>query len=281
MSIDLFSRSRQQAPEGVQALIKLVANTHQAAEIERKRRMAWEQEQEAKYAQRQADIERQMLAMRHEIGTLRSMFTTSSQTPFGGSPAFTAASILHQMHAQPSSSMSPPLGASPVSQSAVVPAYLGQPMLQQAPQLYTMQSPPEAQIQPYSSMPQAGPSNHAQFGTSLTPSPSPHLQPTLTDPTMHPQPTAPDAPTYHRSSPPKTKKKRKALAHSDSSSSDEGSDSSDSDAKRRPRKRRSNHHDQRCFTIHVRSSLVVTIWTKGLLACYAEAYPATHGHSQR
>lgn len=49
----------------------MLAATKEAQEIERKRRLAWEQEQEAKYTQRQAEMERQMLEMRQEIQSLK------------------------------------------------------------------------------------------------------------------------------------------------------------------------------------------------------------------
>jgi len=63
----------------VQEFIRLVATTREAQDIERKRRLAWEQEQEAKQAQRQAETERTILEMRQEIQSLRAMLTRNGR----------------------------------------------------------------------------------------------------------------------------------------------------------------------------------------------------------
>ena len=63
----------------VQEFIRLIATTREAQEIERKRRLAWEQEQEAKQAQRQAETERSILEMRQEIQSLRAMVNRNSR----------------------------------------------------------------------------------------------------------------------------------------------------------------------------------------------------------
>lgn len=65
----------------VQELVALVSATKNAAEIERTRRLGWEAEQEAKYVQRQAEMERQMLDMRTEISQLRALVTANGQSP--------------------------------------------------------------------------------------------------------------------------------------------------------------------------------------------------------
>ena len=63
----------------MQEFIRLIATTREAQEIERKRRLAWEQEQEAKQAQRQAETERTILEMRQEIQSLRAMINRNSR----------------------------------------------------------------------------------------------------------------------------------------------------------------------------------------------------------
>ncbi|KAF8195723.1 hypothetical protein K438DRAFT_782156 [Mycena galopus ATCC 62051] len=92
---------RSRAISAVQELVALVASTKdtkQAQEIERTRRLAWEAEQEAKYARRQAEMERQMLDMRNEIAQLRSLL---GATP-NGSPA-----IANLRNPRPASPISP------------------------------------------------------------------------------------------------------------------------------------------------------------------------------
>ncbi|KAF7355452.1 hypothetical protein MSAN_01462000 [Mycena sanguinolenta] len=84
----------------VQELVALVASTKQtkqAQEIERTRRLAWEQEQEAKYVQRQAEMERQMLEMRNEIAQLRSLLGATTTSP----------AIANLRHPRPASPISP------------------------------------------------------------------------------------------------------------------------------------------------------------------------------
>lgn len=73
------ARSRQPTSASVQAvqeLLRIVTATRDSQEIERQRRLAWEQEQEQKYAQKQADLEKLIIDMRQEISMLRSMGNT-------------------------------------------------------------------------------------------------------------------------------------------------------------------------------------------------------------
>ena len=55
--------------------------TRDSQEIERQRRLAWEQEQEQKYAQKQADLEKLIIEMRQEISRLRSLGNTELSDP--------------------------------------------------------------------------------------------------------------------------------------------------------------------------------------------------------
>ncbi|KAF9076805.1 hypothetical protein BDP27DRAFT_1413953 [Rhodocollybia butyracea] len=77
----------QQSHGAMQELLRVVQQTNQAHENERKRRMAWEQEQEERYTQRQAELERQMMEMRQELYSLRSAFGASHTSPQAHSPA--------------------------------------------------------------------------------------------------------------------------------------------------------------------------------------------------
>lgn len=52
--------------------MRALRSAREGAETERKRHLAWEREQEAKYTQRQADMERQMHELRQEISLLKA-----------------------------------------------------------------------------------------------------------------------------------------------------------------------------------------------------------------
>lgn len=71
-------------------LVRTVRATKEAHSRETQRRMIWEQEQEVKYRQRQAEMEQQINEMRHQITVLQSALAqnaTGSRHP--GSPAIT------------------------------------------------------------------------------------------------------------------------------------------------------------------------------------------------
>ncbi|KAJ7507970.1 hypothetical protein B0H11DRAFT_2185486 [Mycena galericulata] len=111
------------ALNAVQELVALVAATKHAAEIERTRRLAWEAELEAKYIQRQAETERQILDLRAEVAHLRALVPANGHSPLFMSPAL--ANLSHS-----------PLFASPtianLGQSPISP--VSQPSSQQLPQ---------------------------------------------------------------------------------------------------------------------------------------------------
>jgi hypothetical protein len=56
----------------MEELVRVVAGTKQMGEIERRRRSAWEQEQEAKQTRREAEMEGQLVEMRQEIAALKA-----------------------------------------------------------------------------------------------------------------------------------------------------------------------------------------------------------------
>ncbi|KAK7054206.1 hypothetical protein R3P38DRAFT_2855776 [Favolaschia claudopus] len=85
------------ATTSVHELVALIASAKQEQELERTRRLAWEQEQEAKYVQRQAEMERQLLDMRNEIALLRALISPSSAAP----------AIANLQHPRPASPVSP------------------------------------------------------------------------------------------------------------------------------------------------------------------------------
>ncbi|KAF8557004.1 hypothetical protein OG21DRAFT_430135 [Imleria badia] len=94
----------------VQELLRFLASTREAQDIEHKRRIAWEQEQEAKYKLRQAEMERRMLEMQQEITALKARVAFSNPTSVGirSNPAVSQ----HPQYAapqQPTPSTSPTL----------------------------------------------------------------------------------------------------------------------------------------------------------------------------
>ncbi|KAF8076546.1 hypothetical protein FPV67DRAFT_1445174 [Lyophyllum atratum] len=228
--------TRQPNPANIQAvheLLRVVAATRESQEIERKRRVAWEQEQEAKFAQRQAEMERIMLEMRQEITTLRS-------NAGGYTNPSTSTGLLTPQH-----NMSPPLAVQRPPQPASPISPISRPSSYTYPTF----------VQGSSSQPSLG--HHSYDGDfqmssqlepiivetpapSVTPSPSPQL--TFVQPSQ----------LHHQLSvSPGNPRKRQT---SDLSSDDEGDASSDSSASNNGRRlKRVSHHDKRCLTIHVSS----------------------------
>ncbi|KAJ8698306.1 Vacuolar protein sorting-associated protein 52 [Pleurotus ostreatus] len=201
----------------VQELLRIVAATKEAQEIERRRRLAWEQEQESKFIQRQAEMERQMFEMRQQIASLQAMVHPSPspnvvhQTPVD-TPRPTLLletpvhhSVLSTAHYQPSSM---------TSQESLVPNQ--------------MESHGNGSITP-----------PEDVRYSTTPSTSPQLRAAIN--TASPRAKSVDRRKRH------TPRHAPAYAEDDSAESS-GSDSSSSSMDR-PAKR-ANHHDTRCLTIH-------------------------------
>ncbi|CCL99429.1 uncharacterized protein FIBRA_01447 [Fibroporia radiculosa] len=66
-------------PNVVQELLRVLTATKEATENERKRRVAWEREQEDRYVRRQAEMEKQMDQMRRELLELKSLVGSITQ----------------------------------------------------------------------------------------------------------------------------------------------------------------------------------------------------------
>ncbi|KAK0498621.1 hypothetical protein EDD18DRAFT_1158480 [Armillaria luteobubalina] len=215
------ARQTQPSAGGVQAvheLLRIVSATSQAQEIERKRRIAWEQEQEAKYAQRQAETERQLFELRQELVTLRSMASGNTQRTPGASPSLS--SIRNMSISQQMQSASP---ISPVPQ----PPGVHYPTF----------------VQGSSSQP------NINFPQQYAALPAQHQQPPPDEPVMSAMTPSP-SPAPKQRSPNTTSKTRKKRRASFSSSEESDSGSSDSDSSRDRKKQRRNRHDKRCITIH-------------------------------
>ncbi|KAI0939260.1 hypothetical protein AcV5_000729 [Taiwanofungus camphoratus] len=233
----------------VRELLRILSTTKEAAEIERRRRLAWEKEQEAKYAQRQAEMERQMLDMRQEISLLKAYISLNPH-PNSANPVLPASAIssiahieaspgavqesdsAHQLHAPNESTAQFPMSPlTPVSES---PQY-------QAPTFVEGSSSPfvpntgaftpnttENETNHQSNTPLANPLG------SVTPSSTSQLN----EPT--PQPST--------SSPNLRKRPTPAVQSDEDEEGSSGDESSDFPAPDRPL-RRANGHDARCLTI--------------------------------
>ncbi|KAJ7283938.1 hypothetical protein C8J57DRAFT_1054359 [Mycena rebaudengoi] len=143
------------AVNAVQELVNLVAATKQAQDIERTRRLGWEKEQEAKYVQRQAEMERQMLDMRAEISSLRALFTANPSplfTPHNGSPAI--------------ANLGPPRPASPISPVSQPSSYSHQSLPANNEPIHERRSTSELRLE--SEAPSSAPESHKRRRSDLS-----------------------------------------------------------------------------------------------------------------
>ncbi|KAG7449061.1 uncharacterized protein BT62DRAFT_963894 [Guyanagaster necrorhizus] len=219
--------TRQTQPStghAVHELLRIVSATSQTQEIERKRRIAWEQEQEAKYAQRQAEMERQLFELRQELVTLRTAVPGNTQQNTGASPSLSSARNAPFLQQAQSSSLISPVPQPPgVHYPTFIQGSSSQPIINYSQQYAAAPDQQQQHLLP----------DESPMG-AMTPSPSPH----------------PIVPTQRsRNTASKTRKKRRASSSS-SEESDSGSNSDSSVLMRDRKKKRRNHHDKRCITIH-------------------------------
>ena len=215
----------------------MIAATRQAQLGESQRRLAWEQEQEARYVQRQADMEHKMLEMFEEIKALRSTInalnnSTPVVSPFNASSPPTSHLPTTPVSIQPASPSLP----------ALLPPFSHPQPLRMPVQESTSNSLPTASASSHSNPISTQPYQGHTFQIPLVPSSCDPLTPGTS-----PQVESPEQATSTSPRPKKRKKKRKP---SPSSDNDGSTSSSSSYATTRPRKRRSNH-DTQCYTIHV------------------------------
>lgn len=208
----------------VQELLRFLASTREAQEIENKRRIAWEQEQEAKHRLRQAEMERRMLEMQQEIAALKARVTFSTS-----SSSITASVNVHRNPALPQHSQFEyaPLVSSPQQPTPCTSPTLSHP------------STPAAFYSPRAGQPVAGPSTDpvpdpAEASTSASYLASPLLPPTRF---VNVNPLS---------------SLRNVTGHSAAGSDSEEERNGDDDSPPpQYRMRRKNHHDTRCLTIQV------------------------------
>lgn len=198
----------------VQELLRFLTSTREAQEIEHKRRLAWEQEQEAKYNLRQAEMERRMLEMQQEITTLKSRVTFSS-------PASSSSSAVHA-HSNTVVSQHPQLAYPPFVSPPQQPTPRTSPTLSHTSTHSTLSSPLVV------GQPVAGPSTDHVLGAAAGS--------TFVSPSLPPTRFVNVNPSGLRNM---------SAARSDSEEAD------DDRLPAQHRVRRKNHHDTRCLTIQV------------------------------
>ncbi|KAH9951694.1 hypothetical protein B0H21DRAFT_783446 [Amylocystis lapponica] len=223
----------------VHELLRVFTATKEAADIERRRRQAWELEQEAKYTKRQAEMEQEMLEMRQEISVLKAYISLhpSVTTPDGNAVPSTA-----RIDAVPQTIDPIP----PISEDATTPLPLTL--------VTTVIEAPPPQLPTFIEGSSSEPLTHAHVfqhsrseniqhldvpwpDSSISTSPSPTLQ---SSDASRPPTSASSRNSRKRQS----RTSRSVDGHE--SSSDESSGSPVGD---RPLKR-ANGHDGRCLTIH-------------------------------
>jgi hypothetical protein len=209
----------------VQELLRVVTSTRDAQEAERKRRIAWEQEQEAKFAQRQEEIDKQVMSMHQEITSLRSL--VNIQPPQPSNPFIPQIAGSHGMQDQLSSPLSP---VSMPSSARLMPAYIEDPSSRTMNHQTYFNDISMNQQFPAQEMSAAGPSQSMN-------SPPPYLSISGSPPIRHQPPSS----LHSR------KRQTPQLAED---GDDESSDTESSLPPKRPIKR-TNHHDTRCLTIQV------------------------------
>lgn len=207
----------------IRRLLRALAQTQETAEAEKVRRAEWEKEQESKYAERQAQLENQISAMRDEITTLK---TQLAERP-SSEPTSPVSISMPQYSSHlmgPEDTMSSEYLPSPVSQA------------------------------PYPQFVEGSSSN--PLGSDYSPSPDFTASTASSSYTMLPSPQSPsvEVVTPHHTSHANTPKPSEHQSNIDDDN-DDGSESeseqSDSGPPTKP-PRRKNGHDTRCLTIHVR-----------------------------
>lgn len=211
----------------MQELLRFLASTREAQEIERRRRIAWEKEQEAKYRLGQAEMERRMLEMRQEITALKARVAFSSPA----SSSAVGASV--NVQSNPALSQHSQLEYTSLASSSQQPTPSTSPTL-------SYPSTPAALCSPAAGQPAAGPSTDpildgAEASTSTAYLPSP-LLPCTRFVNVNPL-------SSHRN----------VKGHSTAGSDSEEPNSEDESPPPPYRVRRKNHHDTRCLTIQVNS----------------------------
>ena len=183
-------------------------------EIERKRRQAWEQEQEAKYNMRQADMEKQILELKQEIVSLKSVIGLNPGMPANDQRQPPVDKLTGPQQPTPSNSLSP---------ESHTPSSNAQPTFVQS-----------SSTQPYQQPTRIDP-----------PSKSPDIM-IVDQPSTQFITVNPEIPT--------SKPRKRPTPALGSGEETESSDSDRNESLSRRPFKRANGHDSRCLTIQVRNS---------------------------
>ena len=199
-------------------------SARESQEIEQRRRLAWEQEQEAKYAMRQAEMDRRMLEIQQELAAFKAKLAFGSNKA-----AITAPSV-----------QTPPMAVQGPDQQQPTPST--SPALSHSSSIVTSNASPgsvprQALACSDAELPAASPFSD---GTPRSAYASPPL---LSQPARF---ISVDPSSSGRSNS-SSLRKRPTL----DTTSDDGSDTSQFSTVERPVKRK-NHHDTRCLTIQVK-----------------------------
>ncbi|KAG2056287.1 hypothetical protein BDR06DRAFT_880491 [Suillus hirtellus] len=203
-----------------QIVMNYLNSARESQEIEQKRRLAWEQEQEAKYTLRQAEMERRMLEMQQELGALKAKIAFGTPKAPATSPSVQTPSVTDQQYT--------PMTSPVLSHSSTIAGHYA------SPDLGHVASPP---ILPHTSASEP-PAGSPSVGNTTS---SAHASPLLSRPARFVN-VDPSSSRHGSSSNPR---KRPTV---NTTSGEDDSDGSDYSLVERPIKRK-NHHDTRCLTI--------------------------------
>lgn len=246
-------------------ILRLLTESQEAAACERQRRIQWEKEQEARYSQRDAEIQEKFSSMQERITELTELVNTS-RAPTTASEVSTPASFngptfptLEQPYIPPETPFSPAAHSPYAPSPTFVQGSSRQPYMVH-PLAMSMPATPVAAFSPVPIMTHATstPLPHTphipapQIPLSILPHLHLHPHP-FTDMSTSPTASFPATPANHPSaaSPPSgtqpNPRKRPATTDDDEDNS--------SERPRSPRDgkpaKRVNGHDNRCLTIHV------------------------------
>lgn len=206
-----------------QIVMNYLNSARESQDIEQKRRLAWEQEQEAKYTLRQAEMERRMLEMQQELGALKAKIAFGTPKAPAVSPSVQTPSVTDQQIT--------PMTSPALSHSSTTIGHRASPDPGQA-------APPSVLRHTSTSSDVEPPVGSPSVGDTASPA---HVSPLLSRPARFIN-VDPSSSRQGSSSNPR---KRPIL---NTTSDEDDSDGSEYSLVERPIKRK-NHHDTRCLTI--------------------------------
>ncbi|TCD70829.1 hypothetical protein EIP91_001519 [Steccherinum ochraceum] len=241
-------------------ILRVLAENRAEAEKEKQRHIAWEKEQEAKYAAQRRDFEEQLTRMREELALVKGSVTAPSPTPSQFHPSAPPSGPITPVSSVPDTHL-PPRGIYASPSVPIVPT----PTPRSAPltpvSQHALPPPPPQFIEgssryPYGSHTPSTPQSSVFLTPQLshipsvsnTPSPMLMAAPSPVMPVMH-------APVPHALAPPSSaalslgKRTTPPSPDSGNGSGDDSDDGNDPDPNGLLPRKRLNGHDKRCLTI--------------------------------